>query len=394
MHLRLLFAALPLFGTACALANETAANPTEAVLMVARADVLVASDILDLIAEVNKKPQQQPPAVASTTPVTADNMPETSQIASSTEAPAAPPATPPEEPSPQPAAEPAPLSPPPAEPAPSSTAVVKEAPAPLKQVMESLVADPVAPEANQASEQEKTRPPQRDTSQQPAPAKPGTMTTDKATPSSETAPAEATAHSEKLSARFDPDLQQFRRGKLAYWFKQYDKALAEWRPLAEKGMPEAQSTVGWMYQSGHGVEQNHAAALEWYTKSAAQGYVVAQHNLGIFYENGWGVKQDYKAAVQWYEKAAAQGFGYAYYNLGLLSLNGKGKKKDKKEAERLFKEAYSRNVKQAGAMLESLGVDVPKKTPAHADQRQKTPPHKPAGKDAALPPAASSPPTK
>ncbi|MEW5755370.1 MAG: tetratricopeptide repeat protein, partial [Pseudomonadota bacterium] len=133
---------------------------------------------------------------------------------------------------------------------------------------------------------------------------------------------------------------------------------------------------------------NHATAVEWYTKSAAQGYTIAQHNLGIHYENGWGVKQDYQQAAQWYGKAAEQGFGYAYYNLGLLYLNGKGKKKDKKVATTLLKEAYSRNVKQAGAMLESLGVKLPKKPSAHASPDTKATTNTSAGQDAAGHPTA------
>ncbi len=355
MHLRVTFAAIQLLSATCALpvqANNTPANPAEAAWMVARAEVLVASDILDLIAEIRTKPPYpaaEGPAAESADAAGSGATPETSKN--------------------------------------ESTAAAKEMPSPAGQNAASIIADPVAPEATNpaagTSTKQEVTPPAAQAEPAPpaAPAKPAIDLIDNATTPAEGAPAPK----EKRSARFDTDLQQFRRGKLAYWFKRYDKALAEWLPLAEKGMPEAQATVAWMYQSGHGVEQNYATALDWYTKAAEQGYVLAQHNLGILYENAWGAKQDFKQAAQWYEKAAEQGFGYAYHNLGLLYLNGKGKKKDKTEATRLFKEAYARNVKQSGDMLEALGVDVPKKkATAHTAQHPKNAPDSATtGKDAA-----------
>ena len=62
-----------------------------------------------------------------------------------------------------------------------------------------------------------------------------------------------------------------------------------------------------MYYMGDGVEQDYAAAMEWYKKAADLGNASAMVSIGNMYWNGFGVKQDYAAALEWVEKAAALG---------------------------------------------------------------------------------------
>ena len=78
----------------------------------------------------------------------------------------------------------------------------------------------------------------------------------------------------------------------------------ETQRLANQGDAEAQRNLGLMYDTGEGVPQNYAKALEWYTKSANQGYSQAQYNLGLMYKNGEGVPQDYTKALELFQKAA------------------------------------------------------------------------------------------
>ena len=77
-----------------------------------------------------------------------------------------------------------------------------------------------------------------------------------------------------------------------------------------------------MYDNGHGVPQDYAAAVSWYRKAAEQGDADAQYNLGVMYDAGQGVPQDYAAAVSWYRKAAEQGYAGAQYNLGVMYERG------------------------------------------------------------------------
>jgi TPR repeat protein len=43
--------------------------------------------------------------------------------------------------------------------------------------------------------------------------------------------------------------------------------------------------------------------LKWYHLAAEQGYPNAQHNIGYMYDTGEGVEQDYKEALKWYTLA-------------------------------------------------------------------------------------------
>jgi uncharacterized protein len=68
----------------------------------------------------------------------------------------------------------------------------------------------------------------------------------------------------------------------------YAKALRLIRPLANDGDAAAQFNLGLMYITGHGVQQDGAAAALWFRKAAEQGYVLAQSNLGTLYLYGRG----------------------------------------------------------------------------------------------------------
>ena len=116
----------------------------------------------------------------------------------------------------------------------------------------------------------------------------------------------------------------------------FGKVLLIIEPLAEKGNPEAQSLLGWMYFKGQGVAKSNKKAIQWYVLSAEKGNSGAEFNLGFMYHQGHGVPQDYSEAVRWYIKAQAKDNVFAHYNLGLLVEEGKGIKEDPKLAFRLY----------------------------------------------------------
>ncbi|KAG0269056.1 hypothetical protein DFQ27_004988 [Actinomortierella ambigua] len=93
---------------------------------------------------------------------------------------------------------------------------------------------------------------------------------------------------------------------------------------AERGDSSAQFNIGWMYETGHGVEQSDVDAFRWYTEAASQGNPIAENNLGWMYETGRGVEQSDVEAVKWYTKAARQGNPNAQYNLGWMNETGRG----------------------------------------------------------------------
>jgi hypothetical protein len=62
-----------------------------------------------------------------------------------------------------------------------------------------------------------------------------------------------------------------------------------------------------MYDTGLGVPENDAEAVNWYRKAAEQGNAMAQYNLGNMYARGDGVPENFVKAYSWYSLAAAQG---------------------------------------------------------------------------------------
>lgn len=88
---------------------------------------------------------------------------------------------------------------------------------------------------------------------------------------------------------------------------------------ATQGDAEAQTTIGAMYQVGHGVRQDYAEAVKWYRLAADQGVVVAQYNLGLMHAKGQGVPQDFVQAHFWFNIAASQGHKGAAKNRDLVA---------------------------------------------------------------------------
>jgi len=98
--------------------------------------------------------------------------------------------------------------------------------------------------------------------------------------------------------------------------KDYPKALALLKPLAERGNPQAQYRLGMLFDQGLGVAKNLVEASEWYRKAAVQGYALAQYNLGDMYYKGEGVPKDSTMAASWYRNAAEQGIAFAHPSSG------------------------------------------------------------------------------
>ena len=110
---------------------------------------------------------------------------------------------------------------------------------------------------------------------------------------------------------------EYEDGVAAHQRGDFTIAMRLWRPLAEQGNADAQCSLGFMYENGRGVPQDHAAAANWYRRAADQGHAGAQFNLGRMYAHGQGVPQDEAAAANWYRRAADQGHAgahLAYYD--------------------------------------------------------------------------------
>ena len=130
----------------------------------------------------------------------------------------------------------------------------------------------------------------------------------------------------------------FDDGLSAYKQKDFKKAVAEWRPLAEQGDMLSQFYLGLVYGFGEGVEKDLKEAIRWWRLSAEQGNVAAQSNLGFMYKYGNGVPQDMVLAYMWSKIAATGGASFAEANLEVMLKEMT--ETDIQKAEQLAKEWY------------------------------------------------------
>ena len=85
---------------------------------------------------------------------------------------------------------------------------------------------------------------------------------------------------------------------------EYDKALAEFKPLAEQGDAKAQYYMGFLYHHGYGMKRDEVEAAKWFRMGAEQGEWQSQYYLGVIYEKGVGMKHDLAVAHMWLSLAA------------------------------------------------------------------------------------------
>lgn len=160
----------------------------------------------------------------------------------------------------------------------------------------------------------------------------------------------------------DPEFlkTEYKRGRMAFLFGQYDVAYKILLPLAEHGYAKAQATIGWMYHIGKGRKKDLGEAFKWYEKAAKQNHPVALNNIGVFYEQGLYVGKSASKAARYYKESAEWGYSYAQYNLGMLYHEGRGVKKDPKEAQFWLQIAALQDVEQAVDVLKKISGKIHK----------------------------------
>jgi TPR repeat protein len=131
----------------------------------------------------------------------------------------------------------------------------------------------------------------------------------------------------------------FDKGAQAYRAGDYEGALKQWEPLAEKGDVRAQVDAGNLYNDGKGVERDPAKAAHWYRLAAERGDPDGEAALGTLYMTGQGAPQDFAQARAWFAKAAAQDQPVAAYDLATLYDTGEGGPVDKVKAVQFYAEA-------------------------------------------------------
>ena len=135
----------------------------------------------------------------------------------------------------------------------------------------------------------------------------------------------------------------------------YGAAVSQWRPLADRGDPDAQFNLGQAYKLGRGVPADLRIAQTWYEKAAQQGHSQAQANLGlILFQNGERTK-----AMPWIRRAADAGDPRAQYVLGTAMFNGDLVQKDWPRAYALMQGAAAQGLPQAAVNLQQMDKHIP-----------------------------------
>ncbi len=102
--------------------------------------------------------------------------------------------------------------------------------------------------------------------------------------------------------------------------------------LAKKGNAEAEFKVGEMYETGFGVKEDKAQAMEWITKAANQGHETAGFKLLYWDIEKNGVNDANKAEFESLKAKAKSGNEQAQYYVGKMYSRGVGMKRNSNKA--------------------------------------------------------------
>ncbi|QJQ33187.1 hypothetical protein GV829_12680 [Sphingomonas lacunae] len=146
-----------------------------------------------------------------------------------------------------------------------------------------------------------------------------------------------------------------RAGVTAWEAGDYARAVAEWRPLAVQGDPDAQFNLGQAYKLGRGVPQDFSQAIIWFRSAADQGHLQSEDNLGlVMYEMGQKAE-----ALPWLQRSASRGEPRAQYVLGAELFNGERMSRDWPRAYALMKRASDAGLQRASAALVQMDQHIP-----------------------------------
>src|ERR1043165_4732464 len=127
-------------------------------------------------------------------------------------------------------------------------------------------------------------------------------------------------------------------------------AIANFRPLADRGDADAQYAMAQAYFLGRGVPQNNNLAEQWYERAARQGNEEAQANYGLLlFQNG-----RRREAMPWIERAAGRGDPRAQYVLGTALFNGDLVGQDLPRAYAMMSRAAAAGLPPAVSQLQAM----------------------------------------
>ena len=175
--------------------------------------------------------------------------------------------------------------------------------------------------------------------------------------------------------------QSVTAGITAWQHSDYEGAVRIWRPLAEKGDPDAQFNLAQAYRLGRGVPINLAMAQTWLKRAALQGHVDAETTLGLLmFQNN-----NRSLGIYWLKAAAAKNDPRALLVYGTALFNGDGVKADPALGYSYVKRAAAQGLAPAKDTLAQIEASM---TP---DELSKVVPGNGTAKPAKSTPSAKAP---
>ena len=162
------------------------------------------------------------------------------------------------------------------------------------------------------------------------------------------------------------------RGHEAFDREDYKEAFWCWTTAQKmddsyEGSKTAQTNIGYLYETGLGVEKDELEAVKWYEKAVANGCLYGLRNLAHCYYDGIGMEADYEEAYDLYQQLAEDAeptddaeweeVYYAQYMLGFMCENGQGVEADMDDALFWYATAAMNGQENAEARLEELEQD-------------------------------------
>ena len=100
----------------------------------------------------------------------------------------------------------------------------------------------------------------------------------------------------------------------------YEEAFPLLTSLAEQGSEYAYLYLGWLYQNGLGVTQDHQKAQTWYRAVADTGSPIGQHYLGNLLRK----LSQFEEVFKWHKCSADAGYLPAIYRVSKMYIRGQG----------------------------------------------------------------------
>jgi len=155
-----------------------------------------------------------------------------------------------------------------------------------------------------------------------------------------------------------------RAGVDAWQQGNHEEAVRQWRPLADRGDPDAQYNLAQAYKLGRGVPLNMTLAEQWYERAARQGHEQAGANLGlILFQNG-----RRREAMPYIERAAIAGDPRAQYVLGTALFNGDVVAQDRARAYAMMSRAAADGLPPAVQQLQAMEQHLSAEDRARGEQ--------------------------